>query len=172
MYKRQQHIPPRFSAALAERLNELCEIEVREARDGDVLEPGLALIAPGDYHMDIRLRRDRYEVVLNQEEREHHQRPAVERLFRSISEHSAEYTVAGILTGMGKDGAAAMKTLRDKGAWTIGQDEAPCVVYGMPGAAAKLDAVEEEVPLSQFAKSLCEASVSQSAKLGTRAVVA
>jgi len=142
----------------------MSDIEVREAKDGVRMCEGLALIAPGDQHMEIRWRGDAYEVTLHQGEPVHHQRPAVEVLFNSVAQDSARYAVAGILTGMGKDGAEAMKYLKDSGAWTIGQDEASCVVYGMPGVAHRLGALCTQSPLRTFSKAICDGAARMAAR--------
>jgi two-component system, chemotaxis family, protein-glutamate methylesterase/glutaminase len=151
-----QHIPPVFSKAFADRLNELCELEVREAVTGDEVRPGLALVAPGDYHMELRWERQCYRVVLNQTPPLHHTRPAVDKLFNSVVA-SAPNVVAALLTGMGRDGALGMKHLHAAGAKTIAQDEASCVVYGMPRAAVEFDAVDSVVPLDQIPDALWRA---------------
>lgn len=147
-----QHIPAHFSLAFANRLNELCAMEVREARDGDVVRPGLVLVAPGGYHMVLRKRVGGYDVVLNEGPRVHYQRPAVDVLFNSAVKAGAGPKSLGILlTGMGSDGAQGMLELRHAGATTIAQDEATCVVYGMPREAARLGAAQHVLPLHVIA---------------------
>ena len=136
-----QHIPPYFSRVFAERINSQAAIEVREAVEGDLLQPGLALIAPGDYHMTLTWAGSGFRVALNQKPPVHHCRPAVDVMFRSIAEISGARVVAAILTGMGSDGAMGMKALKAIGARTIAQDEASCVVYGMPRAAVEAGVV-------------------------------
>ena len=151
-----QHIPPCFSRAFAERMDQLCELEVREAVDGDELHPGLALVAPGDFHMTVRWAGAGFRVALNQNPPVHHCRPAVDVLFRSAAQCGGARIVAGILTGMGSDGAMGMQSLKALGAHTIAQDEATCVVYGMPRAAIELGAAKQVLPLPQIARAIIE----------------
>ena len=145
-----QHIPAVFSKTFADRLNEVCAVEVREAVSGDELRPGLVLIAPGDYHMMVAWNGGRYRVVLNQAPPLHHTRPAVDVLFESAASCAGRYAVAGILTGMGVDGAAGMKKLKAAGAATFAQNEETCVVYGMPRAAVEMGVVDHILPLNQI----------------------
>lgn len=154
-----QHIQPQFSRILADRLRGECALEVREGADGDALHPGLVLIAPGDYHMTVGWTETGYRVALNRMPPVHHCRPAVDVLFQSVSECPGARVVAAILTGMGSDGAQGMKALKAKGARTIAQDEATCVVYGMPRAAVELGVVDRVLPLPLIAGALCETSI-------------
>jgi two-component system chemotaxis response regulator CheB len=147
-----QHMPPKFTTAFAERLNELCDITVKEATDGDHVLTGRALIAPGNYHMLLRRSGARYFVSVETGPMVHHQRPAVDVLFDSVAEYAGSNAVGVILTGMGADGAKGLLNMRNAGARTIGQDEASCVVYGMPKEAAKMGAVEIVSPLQQVAQ--------------------
>ncbi len=149
-----QHIPAGFSASFAKRLDGVCAMEVREAVDGDILHAGLALIAPGGYHMEIQCARNGYQVVLNQGPLVEHQRPAVDVLFESAAKCAGAHAIALLLTGMGKDGAAGMKRLHDLRAHTVAQDAASCVVYGMPAKAVELGAVDNIVPLEDMATHL------------------
>ena len=149
-----QHIPAMFSKTFAERLNEICALEVREAVAGDELRPGLALIAPGDYHMMVAWNGGRYRVVLNQAPPLHHTRPAVDILFESAAASAGRYAVAGLLTGMGVDGAAGLQKLKAAGAATFAQNEESCVVYGMPRAAVELGVVDHVLPLNQVATAI------------------
>lgn len=142
-----QHIPAYFSKAFAERLNGICAFEVREAVDGDLLRPGLALVAPGDFHMMLTWGGDGYRVSLNQRPPVHHCRPAVDILFHSAASCAGRHAVAALFTGMGTDGALGMQKLHAAGAYTLAQDEASCVVYGMPRAAVELGVVDEVLPL-------------------------
>jgi two-component system, chemotaxis family, protein-glutamate methylesterase/glutaminase len=151
-----QHIPPYFSRVFAERVNQQSALEVREAVDGDLLRPGLALIAPGDFHMTASWVGTGFRMSLNQKPPVHHCRPAVDVLFRSVAEIAGVQPVAAILTGMGSDGAMGMKALKTLGAPTIAQDEETSVVYGMPRAAAELGVVDRILPLAQIAPALCE----------------
>lgn len=145
-----QHIPAQFSKAVATRLNELCSFEVREAVEGDILRPGLALIAPGDYHMILDRDARGYRVRLTQTAPLHHCRPAVDALFNSAAQHVGPHATAVILTGMGRDGANGMQTLKAAGARTLAQDEASCVVFGMPRAAIELGVVDRVVSLANM----------------------
>ena len=150
-----QHIPAQFSAAFAQRLNEICQMEVREARSGDTVEPGLALVAPGGSHLLLQKKGAGYGVILNEGPRVHYQRPAVDVLFNSAEKiGAAPYCVAALLTGMGADGAAGMLGLRKAGAITLAQDEASCVVYGMPKEAVRMGAVQQVVSLADMSKAI------------------
>jgi two-component system chemotaxis response regulator CheB len=142
-----QHIPPVFSRAFADRLNQTCQLQVREAIHGEEVRAGSCLIAPGDYHMRLRAKEGRYRVVLDQSPLLHFTRPAVDALFESAAECAGDFAVAALLTGMGTDGAQGMKMLRAAGARTLAQDEETCVVYGMPKAAVELGAVDRQVSL-------------------------
>jgi len=150
-----QHIPGTFSKAFADRLNNLCELEVREAVDGDRVAPGLALIAPGGFHMLLQWATDQYRVRVTGGPPVWHQRPAVDLLFKSAADcGAAPHAVAGLLTGMGKDGAEGLLRLREKGARTFAQDEASCIVYGMPKAAWECGAAQVQIPLDRIASHL------------------
>jgi two-component system chemotaxis response regulator CheB len=147
-----QHIPPVFSKTFADRLNELCAMEVREAVDGDRIQPGLALVAPGNYHMMVQWMQDHYRVRIASGPAVWHQRPAVDLLFKSAADAGAgPHAVAGILTGMGRDGAEGLLRLRERGAVTFAQDEASCVVYGMPRAAWENGAAQRQLSLDRLA---------------------
>ncbi len=160
-----QHIPPYFSKAFADRLNSLCDLEVREAVDGDIVEPGLALVAPGDYHMILRWIGQRYRVELTKGEPVWHQRPAVDNLFFSAVEAgAAPYAVGGLFTGMGKDGAEGLLKLKQNGAPTYAQNEETCVVFGMPRAAMELGAADQMLPLGDFPQALMNAALRQARK--------
>jgi two-component system chemotaxis response regulator CheB len=154
-----QHIPATFSKSFADRLNTLCNIEVREAVDGDRLYPGLALIAPGGFHMMLQWAADHYKVRIVTGPPIWHQRPAVDLLFKSAADcGAAPHAIAGILTGMGKDGAEGLLRLREKGAVTFAQDEASCVVYGMPKAAWDCGAAQQQIALDRIASFLTSRS--------------
>lgn len=147
-----QHIPPVFSLHFANRLNDLCAFEVREAVDGDQLTPGLALVAPGNFHMLIVRRGDHYAVRVVSGPPVWHQRPAVDLLFKSAADCGvAPRAIAGVLTGMGKDGADGLLRLRQQGAVTFSQDEESSVVYGMPRAAWENGGSQQQVPLDRSA---------------------
>jgi len=149
-----QHIPPMFSRAFAERLNKQCAVAVKEAEDGDALRPGLALVAPGDFHMLLRRAASGYSVSVKTGPKVCYQRPSVDVLFSSVAEAAGPAATAALLTGMGADGARGMLAMRQKGARTIAQDEATCVVFGMPREAIALGAAERVAPLSRIPEAL------------------
>jgi two-component system chemotaxis response regulator CheB len=150
-----QHIPAYFSKAFADRLNTICAMEVREACHGDIVAPGLALVAPGGQHLVLKWRAHQYVVELNDGPQLHHQRPAVDVLFESaVKAGAAPYAAAALLTGMGADGAAGLLSLRQAGAATIAQNEETCVVYGMPREAVRLGAAQQVLPLNRIAPAL------------------
>ncbi|MFP5276116.1 MAG: chemotaxis response regulator protein-glutamate methylesterase [Acidobacteriota bacterium] len=143
-----QHIPAVFSRSFANRLNEICPIRVREAEDGDKLEPGLALVAPGNFHMLLRRSVSGYHVEIKDGPMVCFQRPAVDVLFHSAAEAAGPHVTAAILTGMGSDGAQGMLALKKAGARTIAQDEGSCVVFGMPREAIRQGAVDQVLSLA------------------------
>ncbi|EIQ00378.1 chemotaxis response regulator containing a CheY-like receiver domain and a methylesterase domain [Opitutaceae bacterium TAV1] len=152
-----QHIPATFSRAFAERLGKLCAFEVREAVDGDLLLPGVALVAPGNLHLLVEPRPPGaapaggvWRVRVVDGPRVWHQRPAVDLLFRSAAECAGRHAIAGVLTGMGKDGADGLLRLRRAGAVTFAQDEASCIVYGMPRVAWETGAAQRQVALDDI----------------------
>ena len=149
-----QHIPAVFSTAFASRLNALCAITVKEASDGDRVLPGQALIAPGNFHMTLRKRGAEYDVSIHDGPRVCYQRPAVDVLFESVAEAAGDHAIGVILTGMGADGAQGMLKMKRAGARTIAQDEASCVVFGMPREAILAGAVDRVVPLDRVASEL------------------
>jgi two-component system chemotaxis response regulator CheB len=150
-----QHIPAGFSKAYADRLNGICAFPVREAIDGERLEPGTALIAPGNYHMMLTWCQDHYRVRVTDGPQVWHQRPAVDLLFKSAADcGAAPHAIAGVLTGMGRDGAEGLLRLKERGATTFAQDEATCVVYGMPKAAWENGAAQRQLPLERVAQHL------------------
>jgi two-component system chemotaxis response regulator CheB len=146
-----QHMPANFTTAFAERLNGICQISVREAKDGDRLSNGLALIAPGNYHMLLRRSGAVYYVEVKTGPMVHHQRPAVDVLFKSTAQYAGANAIGVILTGMGADGAAGLLEMKNMGAGTVAQDENSCVVFGMPKEAIKLGAVDKILPIEQIA---------------------
>ena len=147
-----QHIPPIFSRAFADRLRSLSALDVREAVDGDKLVPGVALVAPGNFHLMLQWQHDHYRARVTDGPQVWHQRPAVDLLFKSVADAGAgPHITAGILTGMGKDGAEGLLRLREKGATTFAQDEASSIVYGMPRAAWENGAAQKQIPLNQVA---------------------
>ncbi|SEO49713.1 two-component system, chemotaxis family, response regulator CheB [Nitrosovibrio sp. Nv6] len=142
-----QHMPPAFTKLFAARLDSLCRIHVKEAEHGERAIPGHAYIAPGGRHLSVRKSGANYVVTLSDEPPVHHHRPSVEVLFRSAAQHAGVNAIGIMLTGMGKDGAAAMLDMKHAGAWNIAQDEATCVVFGMPKEAIAAGGVHEELPL-------------------------
>jgi two-component system, chemotaxis family, protein-glutamate methylesterase/glutaminase len=149
-----QHMPEKFTASFAQRLNSCCALDVREAKDGDAVVPGVALVAPGNFHMMLTLSGAQYQVRVKDGPRVHHQRPAVDVLFASVAKHAGRNAVGAIFTGMGADGAKGLLAMREAGAHTIAQDEASCVVFGMPKEAIKLGAAAEVLPLGEIADAL------------------
>ena len=145
-----QHMPEKFTAMFAERLNSICEIEVREARDGDRVLPGLALIAPGGRHMQLKRSGAQYLVEVSDGPLVNRHKPSVDVLFRSVAKFAGANALGIIMTGMGDDGARGLREMHNAGARTIAQDEASCVVFGMPKEAIKLDAVDQILPLTQI----------------------
>lgn len=156
-----QHMPPKFTASFAARLNETCNVRVKEAEHGDGIVPGTVLVAPGGKHMVVRRSGALYHVELNEAPEVHHQRPSVDVLFESVADYVGANAVGALLTGMGADGAAGLLKMRRAGARTIAQDEASCVVFGMPAAAIAAGAAERVVSLDRVAGTLME-FVSQS----------
>jgi two-component system chemotaxis response regulator CheB len=151
-----QHMPEKFTAMYAERLNGLCAMNVREARDGDRLERGVALIAPGGRHMQLRKAGGQYFVVVADGPPVNRHKPSVDVLFRSAADCAGRDALAIIMTGMGDDGARGMKLLHNAGARTIAQNEETCVVFGMPKEAIKLDAVDDILPLDMMARAILQ----------------
>jgi two-component system chemotaxis response regulator CheB len=151
-----QHMPPEFTKSFAARLDRLCQMEVREARDGDAVIPGVALVAPGNWHMELRRSGARYIVALHQGERRYYQRPAVDCLFESVATWAGRNSIAAILTGMGADGALGLLKIREAGGHTIAQDQATSVVWGMPGEAVRHGAAMDILPLDHVAPRLLE----------------
>lgn len=149
-----QHMPPRFTTAFANRLNSLCQIEVREAKDGDAVLPGTALIAPGNFHMLLKRVGGTYYAEIKTGPLVFHQRPSVDVLFHSVARFAGANAVGIIMTGMGRDGAGGLLEMRKAGAHTIAQDESSCVVFGMPKEAIRAGAAEEVVPLAEIPNSL------------------
>jgi two-component system chemotaxis response regulator CheB len=149
-----QHIPPQFSRAFAERLNGLSAVEVKEAEDNDTLQPGRVLVAPGDFHMVLRKTGGRYYVSVKTGPKVCYQRPSVDVLFFSAAEVCGGNCVAALLTGMGSDGAQGLLRLHRAGAHTIAQDEASCVVFGMPREAIALGAAAQVLPLPMIAQAM------------------
>jgi two-component system, chemotaxis family, protein-glutamate methylesterase/glutaminase len=151
-----QHMPEKFTAMYAQRLAGICAIRVREAKDGDRLERGVALIAPGGLHMQLRKAAGQYFVHVADGPPVNRHKPSVDVLFKSTSECAGRDALGIIMTGMGDDGARGMKVLHDGGARTIAQNEETCVVFGMPKEAIKLQAVDDILPLDQIARAILQ----------------
>ncbi len=149
-----QHMPEHFTKAFADDLRKHCKIEVREAKNGDGIHPGLALIAPGNYHLLLASASGRYYVEVKDGPLVCRQRPSVDVLFNSISKCAGKNAIGLILSGMGRDGAEGLLKMRDAGAFTIAQDEASCVVFGMPKAAIDNGAVTKVLPLGDIPREL------------------
>jgi two-component system chemotaxis response regulator CheB len=145
-----QHIPKQFSTSFAQRLNRVCPFEVKEAEDGDDVGPGRALLAPGDFHMVLRKLPSGYRVQIQDGPKVCYQRPAVDVMFGSVANAAKENAVGVLLTGMGADGAQGLLAMRNAGARTIAQNEATCVVYGMPREAVRMNAVDQVLGLDEI----------------------
>jgi two-component system chemotaxis response regulator CheB len=152
-----QHIPAGFSRAFATRLNQMCAFEVKEAEEGDAVHPGRALIAPGDFHMLLRKSADGYRVAVKTGPRVCYQRPSVDVMFSSVAESAGAHAVGVLLTGMGSDGAQGLLKMRQTGARTIAQDEASCVVFGMPREAIRAGAAGRVVALPGIPQAILSA---------------
>ncbi len=152
-----QHMPANFTKSFAGRLDELCRIKVKEAVDGDTIQPGVALLAPGNFHMMVRRSGARFYVNVKTGPLVCHQRPAVDVMFGSVADFVGSNAVGVILTGMGKDGATGMEKMKKAGAINIAQDEKSCVVFGMPREAIATGAVDHVVPLQEVASKIMEA---------------
>ncbi|CAN7566174.1 protein-glutamate methylesterase/protein-glutamine glutaminase [Neorhizobium sp. LjRoot104] len=152
-----QHMPEKFTAAFAKRLNSLCEVEVKEAADGDPVLRGHVLIAPGDKHMLLERRGARYEVSIRSGPLVSRHRPSVDVLFRSAARSAGGNAMGVIMTGMGDDGARGMNEMHQAGAYTVAQDEASSVVFGMPKEAIAHGGVDKVVPLEQVAREILAA---------------
>ena len=151
-----QHMPPIFTNMYAERLNRICKMEVREAKDQDRLYPGLCLIAPGGLQMQVVKDREGLKVSCLEGEKVSGHCPSIDYLFSSVAKECGEHAVGILLTGMGRDGAHGLLLMHETGAYTLGQDEESSVVYGMPMEAYKLGAVDKQGNLSQIANYLLD----------------
>lgn len=161
-----QHMPEAFTKSFADRLNKLCRIKVAEAQGGERVLPGHAYIAPGHSHLLLKRSGANYVTELNHGELVSRHRPSVDVLFRSAANYAGKNAVGVMLTGMGKDGAAGMLEMHQAGAYNLAQDEASCVVYGMPKEAVAVGAVDEIVPLREMAKKV----LSKVANLGKQSI--
>ena len=156
-----QHMPERFTAAFARRLDQSCAVRVREAEDGDVLEQGTAFVAPGDRHLILaKTGASRISVILNDGPPVNRHRPSADVLFQSAASVTGASAVGVLLTGMGRDGASGLLALREAGAVTIAQDEATSIVFGMPKAAIELGAATRVCPLDEIAATVLQATMS------------
>ncbi|MGL9720758.1 protein-glutamate methylesterase/protein-glutamine glutaminase [Symbiopectobacterium sp.] len=161
-----QHMPPGFTKSFAERLNKLCQITVKEAEDGERVLPGHAYIAPGARHLELVKSGANYQVRLNDGPPVNRHRPSVDVLFRSVAQYAGRNAVGAILTGMGNDGAAGMLAMHQAGAYTLAQNEASCVVFGMPREAIAMGGVDEVVDLSQVSqRMLAQISAGQALRI-------
>ena len=151
-----QHMPPIFTNMYAERLNRICKMEVREAKDQDKLYPGLCLIAPGGLQMQVVKDREGLKVSCMEGEKVSGHCPSIDYLVSSVAKEGGEHAVGILRTGMGRDGAHGLLSMHEKGAYTLGQDEESSVVYGMPMEAYKLGAVDKQGNLSQIANYLLD----------------
>lgn len=149
-----QHMPPVFTKSFADRLNEICTIDVTEARDGDLVQSGKALLAPGNYHMQLEKSGAKYYVRVKQGPPVNHHRPSVDVLFNSVARVAGVNATGVILTGMGADGAAGMVEMKNAGAYTIAQDEETSVVYGMPKEAHRMGGASTVLPLNLISEAI------------------
>ena len=145
-----QHMPERFTKHFADQLNQLCQIRVKEAEEGDTVIPGQAIIAPGSYHMELKRSGARYHVHINQDPPVNRHRPSVDVMFQSVAQSAGSNSLGVILTGMGNDGAAGLLEMKKAGAYTMAQDEDSCVVFGMPKEAIKAGGVDKILPLGEI----------------------
>jgi two-component system chemotaxis response regulator CheB len=147
-----QHMPAQFTTSFAEQLDEICQMTVKEAENGDTVSNGLVLIAPGNYHMLLKRSGARYYVQVKKGPLIHHQRPAADVLFKSVAKYAGANALGIILTGMGRDGAAGLLTMKKAGAINIAQDENSCVIFGMPKEAIKMGSVDHIVDINGIAQ--------------------
>lgn len=164
-----QHIPAGFSRAFANRLNQLCAIEVKEAEDGDEIRSGQAILAPGDFHLLLRKGATGYRALVKTGPRVCYQRPSVDVLFSSVAEIAGAHAIGVLLTGMGADGAQGLLKMHRAGGHTLAQDEATCVVFGMPREAISLGAATEVVPLPRMSSAILGALASAPKWRGSKA---
>ncbi|MDO8413044.1 MAG: chemotaxis response regulator protein-glutamate methylesterase [Gallionellaceae bacterium] len=162
-----QHMPEAFTKSFAKRLDDLCKIKVTEAQDNERILPGHAYIAPGNAHLLLKRSGANYMTELSQGAPVNRHRPSVETLFRSAAQHAGKNLIGVMLTGMGKDGAAGMLEMHQAGAYNLAQDEASCVVFGMPREAIMLGAVDEIVPIHDMTQRILH-KLMQSGGLGNR----
>jgi two-component system chemotaxis response regulator CheB len=149
-----QHMPEHFTTSFAQRLNEICQMEVREAQGGEHAVPGLALVAPGNRHMLLQQSGAQYLVKIKNGPSVNHQRPSVDVLFQSVARYAGDSAIGVLLTGMGADGAKGLLAMHEKGAYTLAQDEETSVVFGMPKEAIKLGAVDDVLPVQRIPRAI------------------
>ncbi|AFS77916.1 chemotaxis-specific methylesterase CheB [Gottschalkia acidurici 9a] len=147
-----QHMPAKFTKMYADRINNICEIDIKEAEKGDIVTPGKALIAPGGYHMEVKKRGDKYIVDCFRDEKVNGHRPSVDVLFNSVADCFGKKAVGVILTGMGCDGSKGLLKMKESGAITIAQDEKTSVVYGMPRVAYQIGATTKVLPIHKISR--------------------
>ncbi|MBS0249364.1 MAG: chemotaxis response regulator protein-glutamate methylesterase [Proteobacteria bacterium] len=164
-----QHMPPRFTAAFAERLNRECPMKVSEATHNETVEAGHVYIAPGSHHLEVVRVGNEYRCILSESAPVSGHRPSVDVLFRSVAKAAGKSAVGAILTGMGKDGAEGLLAMRQAGAYTLGQDEASALIYGMPRVAFERGAVMRQVSLSHMADAILDACEGAAAPTKTAA---
>jgi two-component system chemotaxis response regulator CheB len=150
-----QHMPELFTKSFADRLNKVCNIAVKEGIQGEIITSGKAIIAPGNRHMLVVKSGAKYSIDINDGPLVNRHRPSVDVLFRSAANHAGPNAIGIIMTGMGDDGARGLLELRQAGAYTIAQDEASCIVYGMPKVAVAMDAAAVILPLEDIAAHTC-----------------
>ncbi|OCA54125.1 protein-glutamate methylesterase/protein-glutamine glutaminase [Photorhabdus namnaonensis] len=161
-----QHMPPGFTRSFAERLNKLSQITVKEAENGERILPGHAYIAPGDRHMELCRNGADYQILITDAPAVNRHRPSVDVLFRSVAKFAGRNAVGVLLTGMGSDGAAGLLEMKQAGAYTLAQDEASCVVFGMPRAAIQVGAVDEVMDIHKISKKmLAKISLGQAVRI-------
>ncbi|MGA2185528.1 MAG: chemotaxis response regulator protein-glutamate methylesterase [Bryobacteraceae bacterium] len=161
-----QHIPAHFSAAFAQGLRGICSLDVKEAEDGDAVLPGRVLVAPGGFHMVLKKNARGYHVGVTDGPLVCYQRPSVDVLFSSVAATAGRSAMGILLTGMGSDGASGLLQMRKTGAWTAAQDEASCVVFGMPREAIRLGAAEAVMSLERITEALVLANAGAMAEAG------
>jgi len=161
-----QHMPEQFTMSFARRLNQICKMEVREAQDNDPLEPGLALVAPGNRHMLLHQSGARYLVRVKEGPAVNHHRPSVDVLFQSVARSAGKDAIGVLLTGMGTDGAKGLLAMHENGAYTLAQDEQTCVVFGMPREAVRLGAADDVLPIQRIPRAITSFLQTQVKKSG------
>lgn len=160
-----QHMPPGFTRSFADRLNNLCQISVSEATEGERVQPGHAYIAPGGFHMELKRSGANYQIALNNGLPINRHRPSVDALFHSVARCAGKNALGAILTGMGHDGAAGLLAMRQAGAWTVAQSERTCVVFGMPREAIALGGACDIADLDQISQQLLNHAVSRARRV-------